>query len=208
MPINFREHGDVGSVVGGEVVIERVLDAPVVQHHGRQRITPRLRAVTASGDKLARGTAAQDPRGVLHEKSSRVIVGALNFECRGRKTRYPDREVLRVDIGGHFSARGRGLRTGGDLGRRCWAARDSKIHFTGKAISRYRAVFRPGRNVGKHLATYPANLCPFRCGGAASQSRPRKTILPNESGNSKRFCDNRLPASGTPAKRDFSGALR
>ena len=57
-------------------------------------------------------------------------------------------------------------------------------------------------------ATYPANLCPFRCGGAASRSRPRRTILPNESGNSKRFRDNRLPASGTPAKWGFSGTLR
>jgi len=60
-------------------------------------------------------------------------------------------------------------------------------------------------NFGKRCATYPANLCPFRGGGAASSSRPRRTILPNESGNSKRFCDNRLPASGTPAKWGFSG---
>ena len=58
--------------------------------------------------------------------------------------------------------------------------------------------------VSKPFATYPANLCPFRGGGAASSSRPRRTILPNESGNSKRFCDNRLPASGTPAKWGFS----
>jgi hypothetical protein len=62
--------------------------------------------------------------------------------------------------------------------------------------------------IGKRCATYPANLCPFRCGGAASHSRPRRTILPNESGNSKRFCDNRLPASGTPAKPGSSGTLR
>src|ERR1039457_6285343 len=43
---------------------------------------------------------------------------------------------------------------------------------------------RRGRGMSKHCATYPANLCPFRCGGAASHSRPRRTILPNESGNS------------------------
>ena len=32
-------------------------------------------------------------------------------------------------------------------------------------------------NSGKRYATYPANLCPFRCGGAASRSRPRRTIF-------------------------------
>jgi hypothetical protein len=66
-------------------------------------------------------------------------------------------------------------------------------------------AFATRRNVGKHWATYPANLCPFRCGGAASHSRPRRTILPNESGNSKGFCDNRLPASRTPGQTGLLG---
>src|ERR1017187_4742620 len=37
------------------------------------------------------------------------------------------------------------------------------------------------------IGTYPANVCPIQCGGAASRSRPRRTILHNESGEGKRF---------------------
>src|ERR1035437_3250430 len=36
-------------------------------------------------------------------------------------------------------------------------------------------------------ATYPANLRPIQCGGATSHSRPRRTILHNESADSKRI---------------------
>jgi hypothetical protein len=41
--------------------------------------------------------------------------------------------------------------------------------------------------IGKSLATYPANLCPLHCGGAASHSGPRTTILHSEGGHCKRF---------------------
>src|ERR1035437_8470158 len=57
----------------------------------------------------------------------------------------------------------------------------------GCAVMRPEGPRHARRIIGKRWATYPANLCPFRCGGAASHSRPRRTILPNESGNSKRF---------------------
>jgi hypothetical protein len=43
------------------------------------------------------------------------------------------------------------------------------------------------RAVGKHCATYPANLCPIQCGGAMSHSGPRTTILHSEGGHCKRF---------------------
>ena len=36
--------------------------------------------------------------------------------------------------------------------------------------------------------TYPANLCPIQCGGAARHSSPRSTILHNESAASKEIC--------------------
>jgi hypothetical protein len=36
-------------------------------------------------------------------------------------------------------------------------------------------------------ATYPANLCPIHCGGAANRSTARTTILHNECGVCKRF---------------------
>jgi hypothetical protein len=43
----------------------------------------------------------------------------------------------------------------------------------------------PGQSSG--MATYPANLCPIHCGGAASHSRRRTTILHSEGGDCKRF---------------------
>src|SRR5215467_13056774 len=53
----------------------------------------------------------------------------------------------------------------------------------------------------------PANLCPIHCGGAASHSRHRTTILHNESADCKRFWGNWSPTSGTPPKRRFGGTL-
>ena len=37
------------------------------------------------------------------------------------------------------------------------------------------------------MSTYPANLCPIHCGGAASHSGPRTTILHSEGEDCKRF---------------------
>src|SRR5215831_5818000 len=43
--------------------------------------------------------------------------------------------------------------------------------------------------------TYPANLCPIYCGGAATYSRPRTIILHNEDGDCKSFFETWPPPS-------------
>jgi hypothetical protein len=39
---------------------------------------------------------------------------------------------------------------------------------------------------GKRYAVYPVNLCPIQFSGAAIHSRPRRTILHNETADGKR----------------------
>ena len=38
-----------------------------------------------------------------------------------------------------------------------------------------------------HIAVYPVNLCPIQSNGAASHSRPRRTILHYETADGKRY---------------------
>src|ERR1019366_245173 len=57
----------------------------------------------------------------------------------------------------------------------------------GKKVSRPECTRTRRCPGGKPLATYPANLCPLRCGGAMSHSGPRTTILHSEGGHCKRF---------------------
>src|SRR5437660_4997418 len=48
-------------------------------------------------------------------------------------------------------------------------------------------------------------MCPIQCGGAASHSRPRRTILHNESADCKRFCDNSVPTLRGSGQTRFLG---
>src|SRR5260370_29949871 len=65
----------------------------------------------------------------------------------------------------------------GTDGRNCGGAEDALPQ---TALT--EPQFAPGVS-----SALPANLCPIHCGGAASQSRQRTTILHNKSGDCKRF---------------------
>src|SRR5439155_24708327 len=48
-------------------------------------------------------------------------------------------------------------------------------------------------------------MCPIQCGGAASHSRLRRTILHNESADCKRLCDNSVPTLRGSGQTRFLG---
>src|SRR5215471_16026634 len=59
---------------------------------------------------------------------------------------------------------------------------------------------------GEANPTYPANLCPIYCGGAATYSRPRTIILHNEDGDCKSFLETWPPPAREPARCGLRGS--
>src|SRR5262245_19903527 len=68
--------------------------------------------------------------------------------------------------------------------------------------------WRDGCWQGDANATYPANLCPIYCGGAATYSRPRTIILHNEDGDCKSFFETWPPPAREPARCGLRGLPR
>jgi len=65
--------------------------------------------------------------------------------------------------------------------------RDANAMLTPQRDNRVYRVARTCRTDTSQIAVHPVNLCPIQSNGAASHSRPRKTILYNETADGKRY---------------------